>query len=106
MKKTETFLKRSPNAEIVHFNTLFQAEVTGEAELVDCDRKDLCHFLSFANKSLMAKANSEGVGSLKQVISQTKSRNSTAEGKGITEVSVGLEAQFALQSNQVKRSRR
>ena len=44
----------------------------------------------------MAKANSEGVGSLKQVISQTKSRNSTAEGKGITEVSVGLEAQFAL----------
>ena len=57
IEKTETFLKRSPNAEIVHFNTLFQAEVTGEAELVDCDRKDLCHFLFFANKSLMAKAN-------------------------------------------------
>ena len=80
----------------MHFNTLFQAEVTGEAELVDCDRKDLGHFLFFANKSLMAKANSEGVGSLKQVISQTKSRNSTAEGKGITEVSIGLKAQFAL----------
>ena len=94
--KTETFLKRSPNAEIVHFNTLFQAKVTGEAELVDCDRKDVCHFLFFANKSLMAKANSEGVGSLKQIISQTKSRNSTAEGKGITEVSVGLQARFAL----------
>ena len=96
IEKTETFLKRSSNAEIVHFNTLFQAEVTGGAELVDCDRKDLCHFLFFANKSLMAKANSEGVGPLKQVITQTKSRNSTAEGKGITEVSVGLEAQFAL----------
>ena len=27
---------------------------------------------------------------------RTKSRNSTAEGKGITEVSVGLKAQFAL----------
>ena len=96
IEKTETFLKRSPNAEIVHFNTLFQAEVTGEAELVDCDRKDLCHFLFFANKSLTAKANSEGVGSLKQIISQTKSSNSTAEGKGITDVTVGLEAQFVL----------
>ena len=96
IEKTETFLKRSTNAEIVHLNTLFQEVVTDEAELVDCDRKDLGHFVFFANKSLMAKANSEGVGSLKQIISQTKSSNSKAEGKGITEVTVGLEAQFVL----------
>ena len=94
--KTETFLKRSTNAEIVHFNALFQEEVTGETEQVDCDRKDLGHFLFFANKSLMAKANSEGVGSLKQIISQTKSSNSKAEGNGINDVTVGLEAQFVL----------
>ena len=96
IKETERFLMRSTNAEIVQFNTVFQEEVTGEAELVDCDRKDLGHFVFFANKSLMAKANSEGVGSLKQIISQTKSSNSKAEGKGITEVTVGLEAQFVL----------
>ena len=96
IEKTETFLKRSTNAEIVHFKTLFQEEVTGETELVDCDRKDLGHFVFFANKSLMAKANSEGVGSLKQIFSQTKSSNSKAEGDGITEVTVGLEAQFVL----------
>ena len=98
IKKTETLLKRSTNAEIVHFtvNTLFQEEITDEAELVDCDRKDLCHFVFFANKSLTAKANSEGVGSLKQIISQTKSCNSKAEGKGITEVTVGLKSQFVL----------
>ena len=96
IEETERFLKRSTNAEIVQFNTVFQEEVTDEAELVDCDRKDLGHFVFFANKSLMAKANSEGVGSLKQIISQTKSRNSKAEGKGITEVTVGLEAQFVL----------
>ena len=98
IKKTETLLKRSTNAEIVHFtvNTLFQEEITDEAELVDCDRKDLCHFVFFANKSLTAKANSEGVGSLKQIISQTKSSNSKAEGKGITEVTVGLKSQFVL----------
>ena len=96
IEETERFLKRSTNAEIVQFNTVFQEEVTDEAELVDCDSKDLGHFVFFANKSLMAKANSEGVGSLKQIISQTKSRNSKAEGKGITEVTVGLEAQFVL----------
>ena len=96
IKETERFLMRSTNAEIVQFNTVFQEEVTGEAELVDCDRKDLRHFVFFPNKSLIAKANSEGVGSLKQIISQTKSRNSKAEGKGITEVTVGLEAQFVL----------
>ena len=84
------------NAEIVQFNTVFREEVTDEAELVDCDRKDFCHFVFFPNKSLMAKVNSEGVGSLKQIISQTKSRDSKAEGKGITEVTVGLETQFVL----------
>ena len=96
--KTETFLKRSTNAEIVHFNTEFQEEVTDEADQVGCGRKDLGHFVFFANKSLTAKANSEGVGSLEQIISQSKSRNSTAEGKGITKVTVGLEAQFVLRT--------
>ena len=100
IKKTETLLKRSTNAEIVHFtvSTLFQEEVTDEAELVDCDRKDLGHFVFFANKSLTAKANSEGVGSLKQIISKTKSGNSKAEGEGIIDVTVGLEAQFVLRT--------
>ena len=98
IEKTETFLKRSTNAEIVHFKTLFQEEVTGETELVDCDRKDLGHFVFFANKSLTAKANSEGVGSLKQIISKTKSSNSKAEGEGIIDVTVGLEAHFVLRT--------
>ena len=100
IKKTETLLKRCSNAEIVHFtvNTLFQEEVTDEAELIDCDRKDLGHFVFFANKSLTAKANSEGVGSLKQIISHTKSSNSKAEREGIIDVTVGLEAQFVLRT--------
>ena len=100
IKKTETLLKRSTNAEIVHFtvNTLFQEEVTDKAELVDCDRKELGHFVFFANKSLTAKANSEGVGSLIQIIGKTKSGNSKAEGEGIIDVTVGLEAQFVLRT--------
>ena len=96
IEETERFLKRSTNAEIVQFSTVFEEEVTGEAELVGCDPKDVCHFVFFPNKSLMAKTKSEGVGSLKQIISRTKSRNSKVDGKGITEVTVGLEAQFVL----------
>ena len=96
IEETERFLKRSTNAEIVQFSTVFHEEFTDEAGLVDCDRKDLGHFVFFSNKSLMAKANSEGVGSLKQIISQTKSSNSKAEGNGINVVTVGLEAQFVL----------
>ena len=96
IEKTETLLKQSTNAEIVHLNILFQEEVTDEAEQVDCDRKDLGHFVFFPNKSLMAKANSEGVGSLKQIISQTKSCNSKAEENGINDVTAGLEALFVL----------
>ena len=98
IKETERFLMRRTSAEIVHFNTVFEEEVTGEAELVDCDRTDLGHFVFFPNKSLMAQANSEGVGSLKQIISKTKASNSTAEGNGINDVTVGLEAQFVLTS--------
>ena len=90
IEKTEVFLKRSTNTEIV------KMKVTDEAEKVDCQHKDLGHFVFFANKSSMAKANGEGVRSLKQIISQTKSSNSKAEGKGITDVTVGLEAQFVL----------
>ena len=96
IEKTETFLKQSTNAEIVHFNTL--EEVTEETELVECDRKDLGHLVFFANKSLTAKANSEGVGSLKQIISKTKSSNSKAGVEGIIDVTVGLEAQFVLRT--------
>ena len=96
IEEKERFLKRSTNAEIVQFNTVFQEEVTDEAGLVDCNRKDLGHFVFFANRSLMAKASCEGVGSLKQIISQTKSSNSKAEANGITEMTVGLEAQFVL----------
>ena len=102
MKETERFLKRSTNAEIAQFNSVCQEEVTNEADQLDCDRKDLGHFVFFANKPLIAKATGEGVGSLKQIISQTESSKSSAEGKGITDVTVGLEARFVLITRNAK----
>ena len=52
--------------------------------------KDLGHFVFAGNKTLLEK----GVGSF--FVTKTKSLKSRAEGKGITEVTVGLEAQFVL----------
>ena len=96
IEETEAFLKRSTNAEMVQFNTVFQNAVIDEAEEVDCDREDLGHFVFVGNEKLLDKASSEVVGSLKQINSQTKSSKSSAEGKGITEVTVGLVAEFVL----------
>ena len=90
IEKTETFLKRSSNAQIVQFNTVFQNAVDDGAEQVDCELKDLGHFVFAGNKTLLEK----GVGSF--FVTKTKSRKSRAEGEGITEVTVGLEAQFVL----------
>ena len=90
IEKTETFLKRSSNAQIVQFNTVFQKAVDDGAEQVDCELKDLGHFVFAGNKTLLEK----GVGSF--FVTKTKSRKSRAEGEGITEVTVGLEAQFVL----------
>ena len=48
------------------------------------------------NKALLKKATTEGIGSFKTFLSKTEAQQSNAEGKGISEVIVGLEAQFVL----------
>ena len=103
IEKTEMLLKRSTNAEIVQLKTVYPESISDEAEKVDCDLYvDLGNFAFVANKSLMDKATNEGVGSLERIINQTKSSKSSAEGKGITEATVGLEAQFVLTTRTAK----
>ena len=96
IEKTETFLKRSSNAQIVQFNTVFQKAVDDGAEQVECELKDFGHFVFAGNKTLLEK----GVGSF--FVAKTRSRKSRAEGKGITDVTVGLEAQFVLTTRNAK----
>ena len=45
---------------------------------------------------MLEKATTEGIGSFKTFLSQAEAQQSNAEGKGINEVIVGLEAQFVL----------
>ena len=101
IEKTETLLKRGSSAEIVQLdklalNTMFQEGDGDEGEQVDCDLEDLRQFAFVQNEALIEKANTEGIGSFRTFFSKTKAQQSSAEGKGTIEATVGLEAQFVL----------
>ena len=102
VERTETLLKRSTSAEIVlldRLNTVFPEGVSNEREQVDCDLDMefvLGQFVFVENETLMDKTSTEGIGSMKTLLSETRPQQSSAEGKGIREAFVGLEAQFVL----------
>ena len=100
VEKAEALLERSTSAEIAQVDktlkTIFQEEVGREEEQFDCDLEGLRRFIFVENKTLLEKATTEGIGSFKTFLSKTEAQQSNAEGKGINEVIVGLEAQFVL----------
>ncbi|XP_078360716.1 E3 ubiquitin-protein ligase TRIM71-like [Oculina patagonica] len=105
--KTEALLKRGPSAEIVQLdkltiNTIFQEEVGDEGEQVKCDLEGLRQFVFVENETLMEEAITEGIGSFKTFLNKTEAQQSSAEGKGIGEATVGLEAQLVLTTRNVE----
>ena len=101
--KTETFLKRSSNAEIMQFNTVQEEAVGDGLRQVEDKLEDPGNFVFTANKKLIDQVSSDGVGSF--FLSKTKSNNSGAVGKGITDVTVGLKAQFVLTTRSAENKR-
>ena len=106
IEQTETLLKRSTSAEIVQLhhslNTIFPEGVSDETEQVDCDLEVTRQFIFAENETLMDKANTEGIGKFKTFLTDTSARQSSAEGKGITEAVVGIEAQILLTTRNVE----
>ena len=101
IEKTETLLERSTSAEAIQLdvdkslNTVFQEELSNEE--VTCDIEVFRQLIFVENKTLKENLTSiEGIGSFKTFRSKTKAHQSSAEGKGISEGIVGLEAQFVL----------
>ena len=98
--KSETLLKRSTNAELAQIDktlcTIIPKEVDDEREEVDCDLEGLCEFIFEENESLKTKTNHEGIGCIRTFPNKTKVDQSIAEGKGLTEAIVGIQANFAL----------
>ena len=99
---TETLLKRSTSAEIVrlHKSTFIieklQDEVSDDEGQVDCDLEGLRRFIFIENEEIMEKAVTEGIGLFKTLFSITEVHESSVEGKGISDVTVGLQAEIVL----------
>ena len=106
IEQTETLLKRSTSAEIVQLNnslnTIFPEGGSDETEQVDCDLEVTPQFIFAENETLMDKAKTEGIGEFKTFLSKTCGHKSSAEGKGITEAVVGIEAQILLTTRNVE----
>jgi len=100
IEKSETLLQRSTSPEIAQLDktlkTIFQEEVRHEEGQVECNLEGLRRFIFVENDSLLEKAITEGIGSFKTFLPKTSAQQSNAEGKGINEAVVGLEAQFVL----------
>ncbi|KAL9979997.1 hypothetical protein ACROYT_G008527, partial [Oculina patagonica] len=103
--ETETLLRRSTRADILQLdkplNIIFPEEDRCENEQDDSDLEGFRHFIFVVNETLMEKVNIGGIGAFKTSLS-TNAQLSSAEGKGISEATVGLEAQLVLTTRNVK----
>ena len=99
LDKAETLLKQSPSAEIMQpnkfLNKLFQEE-DGQENSADRDGVNFPVFDFVKNERFLENVNAASIGFLKPVISKSRPHLSTADGKGINEAFVGLEAEFVL----------
>ena len=97
IEKTERVLHCSPNAEIVQLDAVsLKSNLSNAREDVEWDFEHLDRLIFVGNKEGMDKTNLEGIGSLRTFTSTTEAHQSSAEGKGISEATVGLEAQLVL----------
>ena len=103
--KSETLLKRSTNAELTEIDntlsTIIPKEVDDERE-VDRDLEGLHQFIFEENESLKKKTNDEGIGFIKTFLNVTRGYQSIAEGKGLAEAIVGIQANFVLITRNVE----
>jgi len=105
IQKTETLVKRSTSAEMVQLDTKFLEEVCDEREQAYSNFEELGCCIFVQNNTLMNEASLEGIGSIETFCSKTKGRQSSAEGKGTSEATVGLEALLVLTTRNAEEER-
>ena len=99
IERTETIIKRSTSAEIMQpndvLNIILREENSREETVTDRENESFLARLSFVkNQKLFDLGCGEQIGSLKST--QTRAQQSSADGKGINEAIVGLEAQLVV----------
>ena len=102
IEDSETLLKRSTSAQLMQPNELMDKILKEENYQEDSDRDDgfFREFYFVKNHKLLDLVSVEQFGSLKE--SQTRAQQSSADGKGISEAIVGLEAQLVVTTRNKK----
>ena len=102
IENTETLLKRSTSAQVMQPNELMDKILKEENYPEDSDRDDdfFQELYFMKNQKLFDLVSVEQIGSLKE--SQTRAQQSSADGKGISEAIVGLEAQLVVTTRNKK----
>ena len=102
IQNTETLLKRSTSAQVMQPNELMDKILKEENYQDDSDRDDdfFQEFYFVENHKLFDLVSVEQIGSLKE--RQTRAQQSRADGKGISEAIVGLEAQLVVTTRNKK----
>ena len=100
IEDTEKLLKRSTSAQLMQPNELMDKILKEEKNQEDRSDRDDCPFQKFdfvENHKLFDLVSAEQIGSLK-----TRAQQSSADGKGISEAIVGLEAQLVVTTRNKK----
>ena len=100
IEDTETLLKRSTSAQLMQPNELMDKILKEEKNQENRSDRDDCPFQKFdfvENHKLFDLVSAEQIGSL-----ETKAQQSGADGKGIREAIVGLEAQLVVTTRNKK----
>ena len=102
IENTETLLKRSTSAQLMQPNELMDKILKEENYQDDSDRDDdfFQEFYFVENHKLFDLVSVEQIGSLKE--RQTRAQQSRADGKGISEAIVGLEAELVVTTRNKK----
>jgi len=98
LDKADKVLTRSANAEVVQVKKSLETILDGvdqNSKPYERDLKDLPTLVFVPNLKMLKNVNNEEIGTLK-ILQQTEASQYVAEGKGLQEATVGVEAQFVL----------
>ena len=98
LDKADKVLTRSTNPEVVQVKTSLETILEGVDQTTkptECDLKGLPILVFVPNQKMLKTVNTEDIGTL-EILHETEASQSVAEGKGLQEGTVGVEAQFVL----------
>ena len=104
IEKTETLLRRSTSAQIMQPNEFLDKilEEEGDKEdIADLGNESFPALIFVKNQHLFDHLRTEQIGSW--FVTKTRPQQSSAEGKGISEATVGLEAQIVVTTRSTQR---